>query len=262
MKLYRITALIWRYFYLARRELGKLTEVFYWPVMDVVIWGFVSLYLDKTNKGLPFFASLFLSGMILWNIFNNTSKSISVSLLDDIWSRNLSNLFASPLKPSEFLLATMFLSLIKIFATLLATTLIALLFYSFNLFSIGISLWANFANLVIFGWAIGIITSALILRYGTKVEDFAWSMPWLFTPFAAVWYPVSILPGTLRIIAFILPVSHIFEGMRGAILEKTFLWGEFFWAFSLNLIYVVFATWFFHKMFVSVKEKGLLTRTG
>ncbi|MBM3282757.1 ABC transporter permease [Candidatus Gottesmanbacteria bacterium] len=262
MKLYRIIALLWRYIYLMKRELGKLSEVFYWPVMDVLIWGFVSIYLDKTNQQLNFFASLFLSGMILWNIFNNTSKSISVSLLDDIWSRNLSNLFASPLNPMEFLTATMFLSLFKIFATLLTTSFIALLFYSFNLFTLGISLWANFINLVIFGWSIGIITSALILRYGTKVEDFAWSMPWLFTPFAAVWYPVSILPGILRMIALILPVSYVFEGMRGVILIKTFLWDKFFWALGLNFIYGILAIWFFHKMFKSVKEKGLLTRNG
>ena len=260
MKFYRVSALLWRYFFLIRRELGKLTEIFYWPTMDVVIWGFVSIYLNQTTSGFPFFASLFLSGMILWSIFNNTSKSISVSLLDDIWSRNLPNLFASPLRPSEFLAATVFLGLLKIVATLLTASFVALLFYSFNLFTLGISLWAFFSNLVIFGWAVGIITSALILRFGTKVEDFAWSMPWLFTPLAAVWYPVSVLPDFIKKIALVFPVSHVFEGMRGAILHKTFLWNEFFWAFGLNIIYIVIAVFIFYRMFRVVKEKGLLTR--
>lgn len=262
MKLHRINALIWRYIYLMKRELGKLSEVFYWPVMDVIIWGFVSIYLDKTNSNLSYVANLFLSGIILWDIFNNTSKSISVSLLDDIWSRNLANLFASPLNQAEFLAATIFLSLIKIFATLFTTVLVAFLFYSFNLFGLGLSLWANFINLVIFGWAIGIFTSALILRFGTKVEDFAWSMPWVFTPFAAVWYPISVLPGAVKLVAYIFPVSHVFEGMRAVILQHTFLWEEFFLALGFNMIYIGMAIWFFNRMFRSVKEKGLLTRNG
>jgi ABC-2 type transport system permease protein len=262
MKIYRIEALIYRYVFLLKRELGKLSEVFYWPTMDVIIWGFVSVYLNKTSTDLSFVANIFLSGMILWNIFNNTTKSISVSLLDDIWSRNLANLFASPLTHTEFLTATIFLSLIKIIATLLTTVLIAFLFYSYNLFGIGFSLWVYFINLVLFGWSVGIITSALILRFGTKVEDFAWSMPWVFTPFAAVWYPVSILPGFIKVIAYIFPVSHVFEGMRGIVLEKVFLWNEFFLALGLNLIYIGLAIWFFNKMFKIVKEKGLLTREG
>lgn len=262
MKLYRIEALILRYLYLIRRELGKLSETFYWPVMDVVIWGFVSIYVQKSGNNLPLFAAFFLSGMILWSIFNNTSKSISVSLLDDIWSRNLSNLFASPLTPGEFLVSTVFLSLMKIIGTLMAASLAALIFYSFNLFSIGIALWAFFTNLILFGWSIGIITAALILRFGTKVEDFAWSMPWMFTPFAAVWYPVSTLPSFLQPIAFLTPVSHVFEGMREILISGRFLWSEFYWALIINIVLISIAVWYFFKMFKSVKEKGLLIRQG
>jgi ABC-2 type transport system permease protein len=262
MKLHRILALVNRHLMLYKRSPQRLMEIVYWPLLDLMVWGFITMYLARYKEGLPAFVTFFLGALILWDILFRAQQGICISFLEEIWSRNLLNLFVSPLRISEFLASTMLVSLIKVIGAAIMTIGLAYLFYSFNLFMIGLSLVPFVINLVITGWAIGIFTTAIILRYGQEAEVLAWGLAFLFQPVSAVFYPISVLPPFLQTIAKGIPAAHVFEGMRAVIETKNFPLTELYWAAGLNVLYLAVAILFFNGMFRIVKMKGLLVRVG
>jgi ABC-2 type transport system permease protein len=262
MKLHRILALVNRHLMLYKRSPQRMMEIIYWPLLDLLVWGFITLYLARYKEGLPAFVTFFLGALILWDILFRAQQGICISFLEEIWSRNLLNLFVSPLRVGEFLSATMLVSIIKVIGAAIVTIVLAYLLYSFNLFIIGLSLIPFVLNLVVTGWAVGIFTTAIILRYGQEAEVLAWGLAFLFQPVSAVFYPVSVLPPFLQTIAHAIPASHVFEGMRAVIETKAFPLDELIWAAGLNVVYLVGAILFFNGMFRVVKMKGLLVRVG
>ena len=262
MKLYRIMAFTTRHLYLYKRSLPRLMEIFYWPFLDLVLWGFVTIYLVQFKGQLPNFVAFFLGALILWDILFRSQQGISVSFLEDMWARNILNIFVTPISPMEYIVALMLVSIVKLAAASVVMVLLAWLFYSFNIFLIGISLIPLIANLVIMGWTVGIVTTALILRFGQEAEVLAWAVAFLFQPVSAVFYPVSVLPHFLQIIAGVIPSSYVFEGMRRVITSGDFPVSELLWAAGLNGIYLLLALIFFHQNFDIVKKKGLLVKAG
>jgi len=262
MKLYRILALVNRHLMLYKRSPQRIMEIIYWPMLDLLVWGFITLYLAKYKEGLPEFVTFFLGALILWDILFRAQQGICISFLEEVWSRNLLNLFVSPLRISEYLASIMMVSMIKVIGAAVFTISMALLLYSFNLFVIGISLIPFIINLVVMGWAVGIFTTGIILRYGQEAEVLAWGLAFLFQPVSAVFYPVSVLPTFLQVIASGIPAAYVFEGMRQVITYHTFPVSELVWATGLNVIYLVGSFFFFRWMFGVVKSKGLLVRVG
>jgi ABC-2 type transport system permease protein len=262
MKLYRIFAIVMRHLYLYKRSLSRLMEIFYWPLLDLLVWGFITLYLDQFKAQLPNFLAFFLGAMILWDILYRSQQGISVSFLEEVWSRNLLNLFVTPLKPGEFLVATMAISIFKLFTAAIVTVALAWLLYSFNIFIMGLALLPFILNLMVFGWAIGVSTTAVILRYGQKAEIMAWGLAFLFQPVSAVFYPVSVLPTWLQHIAWWIPATPVFEGMRAVITSGVFPVRQLLWSLFLNLLYITTAVLYFYYTFHVAKQKGLLLRVG
>lgn len=262
MKLHRILALVNRHLMLYKRSPQRIMEIVYWPLLDLLVWGFITLYLARYKEGLPAFVTFFLGALILWDILFRAQQGICISFLEEIWSRNLLNLFVSPLRTSEFLTSTMLVSVIKVISAAIVTISLALILYSFNLFMIGLSLIPFIINLVVMGWAVGIFTTAIILRYGQEAEVLAWGLAFLFQPISAVFYPVSVLPDLLQVIAKGIPAAHVFEGMRAVIETGRFPVADLIWATGLNILYLTVAILFFNGMFRIVKSKGLLVRVG
>lgn len=262
MKMHRINAVVYRHLSLYKRSLTRLMEIIYWPVLDLMVWGFVTIYLRKYQGSLPFFISFFLGSLILWDIFFRAQQGISISFLEEVWSRNLLNLFVSPLTPAEFIFGTLIVSLFKVIATFIVTFCLALILFSFNIFSLGFPLFLFLLNLILMGWAIGVITTGAILRFGQEAEVLAWGLAFLFQPVSAVFYPVSVLPPVLQKIAWWIPASHTFEAMRAVIQQGPFPAGELAWAFALNGVYMILAALFFSWMLKEVREKGLLLKSG
>ena len=262
MRLSRVFAYSLRHLYLYKRSLPRLMEIFYWPLLDLLLWGFVGLYLTRYKEGLPDFVTFFLGALILWDILFRSQQGISVSFLEDVWSRNLLNIFVSPLSAVEYILSLLVMSVVKL---LLATTVmvtLALILYSFNIFTIGPALIPLAANLIIMGWAIGILTTALILRFGQEAEVLAWGVALLFQPVSAVFYPVEVLPPVLQAIASYVPSAEVFEGMRQVVSGGGFPTERLVRAFALNVAYVIASVVFFSWTFSVVKKKGLLVKIG
>ncbi len=262
MKLHRITAVIVRHLYLYRRSLPRIMEIFYWPFLDLVIWGFITLYLARFPNQVPGFVTFFLGALILWDILFRSQQGITISFLEELWARNLMNLFASPLKPSEFLAATMAMSVMKVTAVSLVMGGCAIIFYSYNILMVGIWLLPFVVNLVITGWIIGVFTTSLIMRFGQEAEVLAWSMVFLFQPISCVFYPIDVLPPWLQAIAWVNPAAHIFQGMRAVLNTGGAPMVDLAWAAGLNgLLLVGVVAWFYWTM-AYCKDQGLLVRVG
>ena len=222
MKPHRVLALVNRHLVLYKRSPQRIMEIVYWPLLDLLLWGFLTLYLARYREGLPGFVTFVLGALILWEILFRAQQGICISFLEEIWARNFLNLFVSPLSIGEFLVSTMLVSVIKVAAASLLTISLAYGSYSFNMFVLGVSLVPFVINLIVMGWAIGIFTTAVILRFGQEAEVLAWGLAFLFQPVSAVFYPVSVLPPFLQGSASGIPAAHVFEGMRGVIEAKAF----------------------------------------
>ncbi len=262
MKRHRIAAIIQRHLYLYQRSLPRLTEIFFWPILDVVVWGFVTRYLREAQSNLPRFVTFFVGALILWDILYRSQQGISISFLEEIWSKNLTNLFVSPMRPCEFLLALMTISVVKLLAAGLASSLLAWFLYSFNLLTLGLSLIPFVMNLMVMGWSIGIVTTAAILRYGQEAEVLAWGLAFLVQPFSAVFYPISVLPEWIQPMALLIPSSHVFEGMRAVVENGQIPVHHLAIATTLNIFYLAMAIGFFYWNLRIVRERGLFLRSG
>jgi ABC-2 type transport system permease protein len=179
-----------------------------------------------------------------------------------MWSRNLGNLMISPLRPAEFVAALMVMSIIRLAIGMVPVSLLAIWFFGFNLWALGLALVAFFANLMLTGWAVGIFVSGLVLRNGLGAETFAWSIMFLFLPLTCVYYPVSVLPDWLQAIAWALPPTYVFEGMRALLIEHAFRANLMIQALALNAVMFLFAVGAFLALLASARRNGTLMQTG
>jgi ABC-2 type transport system permease protein len=262
LQVHRIAALMARHLYLYNRSLPRLMEVFYWPLLDLTIWGFITLYLAKFQPQVSVFATFLLGALILWDVLFRAQQAITLTFLEDVWARNLINLFGSPLKPSEFLVAAMLISILKFVAVSVVMALCAATFFSYNILALGLWLLPFVANLIVMGWAIGVFTSSLIMRFGQEASYLAWGVVFLFQPISCVFYPIEVLPAWLQPIAKMNPASHVFEGMRAVLSQGAAPWSHLTWAIGLNLIFMTCAIVWFFRTFAFCQDKGLLVRVG
>lgn len=262
VKLHRINALVARHLYLYRRSLPRIMEIFYWPFLDLVIWGFITLYLIKYQPQVPGFVTFFLGALILWDMLFRSQQGITISFLEELWARNLMNLFASPLTPAEFLSATIAMSIFKVTCVSIVMGVCAWLFYGYNVLVMGVWLLPFVLNLVVTGWVIGVLTTSLIMRFGQEAEILAWSMVFLFQPISCVFYPLEVLPRWLQAIAWVTPAAHVFEGMRGVLSGTETPLLHLAWAGGLNVALLIAAIALFYKTFAYCKMQGSLVRVG
>lgn len=260
----RIKALVLRYTYLYTRSVPRVTEIFFWPLMDLLVWGYVTLYLQRIGgASQPANMFMFLLGaMIFWDILYRAQQGVTLSFLEDIWSRNLLNVFVAPVRVSEFVLATYIVGIVRIVVTVGVLAGLAYALYSFNLFSLGMSLLPFFANLLLMGWALGMVTTALIMRWGQAAEALAWGVPFLIQPVAAVFYPLDVLPQWIQPLALCIPATHVFEGMLQVLRGEGVSNANLIAAFALNAVYLLAAALFFRYMFGVARQKGLLAKLG
>ncbi len=257
-----IYGLVLRYTYLYRRSVPRMIELVFWPLMDLLVWGFLTVYLQKLNPEVPGAVTFLIGAMIFWDVIYRSGQGVTMSFLEDVWTRNLLNIFVAPVRIREFLVATFIVGLLKIAIIVAILTVIAAAFYNFQLWSLGFALAPFLANLLLMGWSIGMVTTALILRYGQAVEALAWAIPFLIQPVSAVFYPVSVLPPALQVVAFGIPSTHVFEGMRAILAGNPMPTNTLLYATGLNVIWMAASAAFFAIMFASARKHGYLTKLG
>ena len=260
MKWHRINALLIRHLYLYKRSFPRIMDIIYWPVMELLVWGFLSLYIDKLGIGGFNAVTVLLGAVIFWDFLNQSQKSVSISFLEEIWEKNLLNIFVTPLRISEFFVSTLLVGLVRLILVGIILATLSFLMYRFNLFELGFALIPFVLNLFLFGWALGLFANAIILRFGTSAQILAWGFLILVQPFSAVFYPVSALPSFIQGIAYLIPSTYVFEGMREVFATGTISSAHLWGAALANLIYLILMTTFFFRMFAYVKREGKLLK--
>lgn len=257
MSLQRILGVFFRYFFVMRKGLNHLADLFYWPLVDILLWGLTSVWIQKQSVDVENLPLILMTALIFWQICWRGSVDISVTLLQEFWHRNLVNLFSTPLKFSEWVVGVLLLSLCKLAITVLFGAVVVYILYALNVFTIGWAFLPFAASLLIFGWSIGFIAASAIIYWGHAVEMFAWMVGYIFAPFSAVFYPISVLPQWAQVISWCLPTTYIFEGMRSVLNHGEFI-SHYFWiSLGLNAIFMVASISLFRFMFEKSRQKGL-----
>jgi ABC-2 type transport system permease protein len=259
---HRIGAMLLRHWYLLTSSWPRLLEMVYWPALTLISWGFLQNYIS-TNAG--FFAKAggtLIGAVILWDILFRGQLGFSMSFLEEMWSRNLGNLMMSPLTPFEFLLSLMIMSVIRLAIGIVPMAVMASLFFNFNLLGLGLALAAFFCNLIFTSWAVGIVVSGLVVRNGMGAESLAWTLVFILLPLACVYYPVSVLPYWLQQVAWLLPPTYVFEGMRALMIDKVFRADLMIEALAINAGLFVAAIAVFVALLNSARSAGKLIQSG
>jgi ABC-2 type transport system permease protein len=259
---HRIGAMILRYWYLLISSWPRLLELVYWPALQIVTWGFLQTYIAQ-NAG--FFAragGTFIGAIILWDILFRGQLGFSISFLEEMWARNLGNLMMSPLKPIEFLIALMIMSLIRLAIGVIPMTLLAIFFFDFNFYSLGLPLIAFFCNLIFTSWSLGIFVSGLVIRNGLGAESIVWTLMFGILPLACVYYPVSVLPTWLQVVAWALPPTYVFEGMRALLIDHVFRADLMVDALAINAVLFIVSFAIFLGLLNSARRAGSLLQSG
>lgn len=258
MKLHRIFGIVLRYLFLFRRSFDRLSDAFYWPTIDLLVWGLTSAYLRSFAPNASPIILIIISGILLWLITWRAQYEITVNLLEDLWNKNLINVFVSPLKFSEWITSFLIVGIVKALVSVIFASGVAYLLYKVHILTYGIYLVPFFASLMLTGWAIGFFVAGLILRYGTRIQTLAWSFVAVFSPFAAIYYPLSILPQWAQVIGNLIPITYVFEGSREIIATGHIDPNKLLISFSLNAVYITFSFWFLKRSFKKVLQKGLV----
>jgi ABC-2 type transport system permease protein len=260
--LYRVGAMALRYIYLMRGSWPRMLELTYWPTMQMILWGFISQFLLTNSSWVAQASGVLLAGVLLWDVMFRGQLGVSVVFFEEMYSRNLGHLFASPLRPYELVIALLAISLVRTLIGVGGAALLAIPFYHYSIFTMGFPLIAFFVNLLVMGWAIGLLVGGLVLRYGLGAENLAWVAIFAIAPVSGIYYPISVLPGWLQTIAHLLPASYVFEGMRAVLMEHTFRTDLFFRAAALNVVYLAVGITVFLAVFRIARQRGLLLNMG
>lgn len=259
----RVWGLMYRHLALYRRSWPRLIELMYWPFLQMVVWGFVTAYLAGVQNNVASVAAgVLLGGVLLWEVALRSQMGFSLSFLEEIWSRNLGHLFVSPIRPHEMVAALAGMSVIRVLVGVVPAMGLAWVLYAFGIWRMGPVVIAFFAALLLMGWAVALGVTSLILRFGAGAEALAWSVLFGITPFAAVFYPVAVLPAWLQPVALSLPAAHVFEGMRAALLEGRIDWAHLAWAFALDAAWMAAMSWVFMTQLRAARVKGALLNIG
>ena len=256
-----IGALVSRYIYLYGRNKVRLVELFFWPTVDLLVWGNLSMWLaSNAGQSAPVFIPMLIGGVVLWDVIFRAQQGVAISFLEDVWTRNLLNIFAAPVRPVEYVAAGFIVGFLRILVTVAVLSVLAAVFYQFNVFQFHWHLVPFFGLLMVFGWSLGLISCALIMRWGQAAESLAWAVPFLIQPVSAVYYDLAVLPGWARAIGWCMPSTPVFEGMRGIIRGQGIDWSLMGLSAITNVVWMLIAAGVFLWVLRSGRNRGMLTR--
>ena len=258
----RIFALVLRHVYLLRGSWPRVLELMYWPTMQMVLWGFITIFLVGHSTWVAQASGVLLSAVLLWDVLFRGQLGVSLVFMEEMWSRNLGHLFVSPLRPLELVAALLTMSLVRTLIGVGGAALIAIPLFHYSIFDLGLPLLAFFTNLIVMSWSIGLLVSGIVLRYGLGAEGMAWFLVFAVQPVTGVYYPIDVLPHWLQLVAAALPSSYVFEGMRAVLFEQVFRTDLLIKALALNALYLTAGMAAFLAYFRIARIRGQLLHIG
>lgn len=255
----RINAILLQEWHVSRRSLEVIMDIPFFAMIDVILFGVVSVYLSGSTESEA--AHYLLLGAVFWEVIRITQYSMTVSSLWNVWSRNLSNMFISPLSLTEYFIAQMLSGLLKSVVIGLGLAVLVQWIFKFNIFALGsLTLLASGLNLIIFAWSIGIVLLGFIFRFGTRVQALGWACIYIFQPLSAAYVPVSAFPVPVQYVAYTLPSTYVFEALRLTLTTGQTPWMWQLIAFGLNVLYFIISIVIFQRLFTTSRTTGQFAR--
>jgi ABC-2 type transport system permease protein len=256
----RIAAVVLRIFYLYRGSPQRVFPIFVWVVVDILLWGFLTRYLNSVARAEVNFIAALLGAVLLWDFLTRVMQGVTMAFFEDVWSRNFLNYFATPLRMSEYLAGLILAAVSSSMISLIVMVTFARVAFGLSFLSYGLALAPFLAVLFLTGIALGVAAAALGLRLGPASEWLIWPIPTLVSPFAGVFYPLAILPGWMQAIAALLPPSYVFEGMRAIVAGEPAPWDRLVLGGGLAMAYLLLACLFFMSVYRTAIRTGLIAR--
>src|SRR5262245_5142699 len=254
----RIGAVILRHWYLIAGSWPRFLDLCYWPMVQMILWGFIQTFMVQQSSFFAQAAGLLLAGVMLWDVLFRGQISLAISFFEEVYSRNLGHLLATPLTIGEYMAALMSVSLMRTVVGLFPATIFAIWFFGFSLYSLGLALVVFFFSLMAFGWAIGLFVAGLVMRYGLGAESFAWAFIFALAPLSGVYYPLSILPSWVQLLRALIASSYVFEGMRAVLIDHSVRFDLLALGAALNIVWLAAGVAGFLIFHRQARERGML----
>jgi len=258
----RIGAVMLRHWYLIAGSWPRFLDLAYWPMVQMILWGFIQTFLVQQSSFFAQAAGILLAAVMLWDVLFRGQIGLAISFFEEVYSRNLGHLLATPLTIGEYMVALMTVSLMRTVVGLFPATIFAIWFFGFSLYSLGFALVVFFFSLIAFGWAIGLFVAGLVMRFGLGAESFAWAFIFALAPLCGVYYPISILPSWVQVLSATLPAAYVFEGMRAVLIEHSVRADLLVAAVSLNVVWLAVGIAGFLIFHRQARERGMLLQVG
>ena len=262
MSLIRIYGLFLRHFFLITRSFPRILDLIYWPSIQITLWGFISNFFASHSSYYNNTVGVILTCAILYDFLFRTSIGFNMLFLEEIWSRNFTNLFIAPIKISEIITSLVFTALIRALIGLIPAIILTSPLFGISILDLGIYLFFLFLSLYIFGITLGILVSSGLLRFGPSFENIAWSTMFLLAPFGCIYYPIETLPEIFQKIAYSLPLVYVFEEARNILINNSVNLENLYSALKLNVVYLTLAIILFYYSFSEARKKGTLINIG
>ena len=256
----RVFAILLRQFYLVRGSMSRIVPMFVWVGIDMILWGFITRFLNQVSNSKLNFVSALLGAVLLWDFFGRVMTGVTMAFFEDVWSRNFLNVFATPMTIAEYIGGLVLSSICTSSIGLVVMLLLATGLFGLSFFRYGVMVIPFLLVLFLFGIALGVIGSGMVLRLGPASEWFVWPIPAVVAPFAGVYYPIATLPRWMQYVAHALPPSYVFEGLRAIISGHQVSGRALTIGAVLALGYVLVASWFFTRMYKHAVRTGLIAR--
>jgi ABC-2 type transport system permease protein len=258
----KIYGLSLRHIYLIKSSFPRILDLIYWPSIQIFLWGFISKFFTLNSDYYDNTVGIILTAAILYDFLFRTSISYNMMFLEEIWSRNFTNLFIAPIKISEIITALTLTAILRTMIGLVPAALLAIPFFGVSIFSLGIPLLFLLLSLYIFGITLGLLVTAGLMRFGPSFENIAWASLFFLAPLGCIYYPIEILPEWLQLISKSLPLVHIFEEMRNILMNDLVNYFQIFKAISISLFYFLLGVGVFYFAYYGAKIRGTLMNIG
>jgi ABC-2 type transport system permease protein len=260
MRFSRVFAIVLRQFYLIRGSFSRVLPLFIWAAVDIILWGFLTRYLNTATTAAFNFVPAMLGAVLLWDFFIRIMQGVTMAFFEDVWSRNFLNIFSTPIKVSEYLTGLICSSVFTSIFGIIVMILLATLVFGLSFLAYGVAIFPFLLILFIFGIALGIIACAIVLRLGPAAEWFIWPLPAIISPFVGVFYPITVLPLWMQLVSRILPPAYVFENLRAIVMGKPVSFSALFLGLVLSLVYLVLSARIFKATYRHATRTGSIAR--
>ena len=258
----KIFGLSLRHIYLIKGSFPRILDLIYWPSIQIFLWGFISKFFTLNSTYYNDTVGIILTAAILYDFLFRSSISYNMMFLEEIWSRNFTNLFIAPIKLKEIICALTLTAIIRTLIGMVPAVLIAIPLFGVSIFKLGIPLLLLLISLYIFGVTLGLLVTSGLIRFGPSFENIAWASLFFLAPLGCIYYPIEILPQWLQIIAKFLPLVHIFEEMRNILINNLINYNQLFIAFFISFAYFIAGIIVFYLSYYGARVRGTLINMG